>query len=269
MPNATTDDGCRIHYEAFGTEGAPTVLFIRGTGADGSRWMPQVEAYRDEFRCVIFDGRGVGRSDTTPPPYDVARMAKDTLAVMDAAGVDVAHVSGSSLGGAIGLHLAVHAPDRVGSLQMHSSWLATRGFTEYSLGLLQKILDTGGTDFYYEMTLPLLFSPRFMSENFEDLMKILEHMKSNPASRDGLAGQIAANLSHDLSADAHAVSSPTLVTVGELDYLLPVVCSRELQAAIPGSDLVIFEGAGHLATMEASDEFNSVTLKWLRENATA
>lgn len=266
MPNATADDGCRIHYEVFGPEGAPTVLFIRGTGADGTRWMPQVRAYESEYRCVIFDGRGVGKSDTTPPPYDVPRMAADTLSVMDAAAVEVAHISGSSLGGAIGLHLAVDSADRIGSLQMHSSWLATRGFTEYSLGLLQKILDAGGTDFYYEATLPLLFSPRYMSEHFEDLMKIRDHMQANPATLDGLAGQIAANMSHDMSADAHTVSVPTLVTVGELDYLLPVICSEELRDVIPGAELVVFEGAGHLASMESSDEFNRVTLDWLHAN---
>ena len=60
------------------------------------------------------------------------------------AGRHAAHIAGSSLGGAIGLHLVVHAPARVLTLQLHSSWLATRGFSAYSLGLLKKFLVTGG-----------------------------------------------------------------------------------------------------------------------------
>ena len=103
-----------------------------------------------------------------------------------------------------------------------------------------------------------------MMDNFEDLMKILAHMQANSATREGLLGQIEANLSYDLSAEAGRVQVPTLITVGDQDYLLPVSCSRELHSAIEGSELVVFEGCGHLVTMENSEEFNRVTLDWLR-----
>ena len=263
MPLARSTDA-DIYYEKHGDGDGPPVLFIRGTGADGTRWMPQVEAYESEVPCVIFDGRGVGRSSTTPPPYTVAQMATDTIALMDHMEVPAAHISGSSLGGAIGLHIAVHAPERVRTLQLHSSWLATRGFAEYSLGLLKEILLAGGTDFYYKATLPLLFSPAYMMDNFDDLMRILAHMQANPATFEGLRGQIEANLTHDLSSEAGQVRVPTLITVGELDYVLPVECSRELHEAIDGSELVVFAGCGHLVTMENSEDFNRVTLDWLR-----
>jgi len=263
MPYTKTAD-VNIYYERHGDGDGPPVLFIRGTGADGTRWMPQVEAYQSEVPCVIFDNRGAGRSDTTPSPYTVEQMAADTIALMDNLEIPAAHISGSSLGGAIGLHLAVHAPERVLTLQLHSSWLATDGFSDYSLGLLKKILLAGGTDFYYEATLPLLFSPSFMSENFDGLMQILVHMQANPATEDGLLGQIEANLSHDLRADVEAVDVPTLITVGDLDYMLPVSCSEDLHDAIAGSELVVFPGCGHLVTMESPAEFNRVTLDWLR-----
>lgn len=253
-----------IYYEQHGDLAGPPLLLIRGTGADGTRWMPQVEAYRSEVDCVIFDGRGVGRSHTTPPPYTVESMAADALAVLDDVGVQAAHVSGSSLGGAIGLHLAVHASERVLSLQLHSSWLATRGFAAYSLGLLKRFLLIGGTDFYYEATLPLLFSPTYMADNFDDLMQVLGHMQANSASQDGLLGQIEANLSHDLSGEVGRVRAPTLITVGQLDYVLPPLYSEELHGSIDGSELIVFPGGGHLVTLENADEFNRVTLDWLR-----
>jgi pimeloyl-ACP methyl ester carboxylesterase len=263
MPLARSNDA-NIYYERHGEGDGPPVLFIRGTGADGTRWMPQVNAYKSEVPCVIFDGRGVGRSDTTAPPYSVEQMAGDTIALMDHLELESAHISGSSLGGAIGLHMAIHAPERVRTLQLHSSWLATRGFAAYSLGLLKKFLVTGGTDFYYDATLPLLFSPTYMMNNFDDLMGILAHMQANPATDDGLLGQIEANLSYDLSNDVSRVRAPTLITVGELDYLLPVSCSQELHEAIDGSELVVFPGCGHLVTMENSIDFNTTTLEWLR-----
>lgn len=102
MPLARSNDA-DIYYEQHGEGDGPPVLFIRGTGADGTRWMPQVEVYQADVPCVIFDGRGVGKSDTTPPPYTVEQIAGDTIALMDHIGLTSAHISGSSLGGAIGL----------------------------------------------------------------------------------------------------------------------------------------------------------------------
>lgn len=264
MPKVMITDQLGLHVQEFGPPDAPVILLIRGTGADGSRWMPQVEAYRDEFRTVIFDNRGAGLSDTPAGPYTVKDLADDTIALMDKLGIERCHLSGSSLGGAVALQMTVDHPDRALSLQLHSSWLATRGYTRFSLGLLKRFLDVGGTDFYYEAALPLLFSPAFMSSDPDRLMAILAHMKSHSATTEGLSGQIEANLTHDLSARAHEVRVPTLVTVGELDYLLPVAASQELADAIPGAELVVFAHRPHLVTMESPDEFNAVTLQWLR-----
>jgi len=257
-----------MHYEEFGSRRNPTVVLIRGTGADSSRWMPQVEAYKDEFHVMIFDNRGTGKSDTSKGPYTVGQMADDTVSLLDKLDIEVCHLSGSSLGGAIALHVAIHNPTRVGSLQMHSSWLATRGYTEFSLGLLKKFLELGGIDFYYEAALPLLFTPQFLAADYDRLKTILANMRANAASPEGLMAQIDANLSYDLSERARNVKIPTLVTVGEVDYLLPVAASQEIVEAIQGASLVIFKGGPHLVTMESPKEFNEVTLKWMRDNCT-
>jgi 3-oxoadipate enol-lactonase len=96
-------------------------------------------------------------------------------------------------------------------------------------------------------------------------MGVLAHMKAHPATYEGLLGQLQANLTHDVSARAGEITVPTLVTVGELDYLLPVAASEELQQAIPNAELVVFPGGPHLVTMETPDRFNDVTLTWLRK----
>ncbi len=265
MTSMTTSDGVQIAYEDFGDPQAPAVLFIRGTGAAGNRWMPQVEAYQDRYRCIIFDNRGAGLSSTPTPPYTVAEMTRDTVALMDHLAVPNAHLSGSSLGGAIALHLAASLPDRVRSVQLHSSWLSTDGYASYSLNLLRTLLLTGGVDFYYQATIPLLFSPHFLTSSFAQIPGILEGMLQSAASLDGLLGQIEANLSHDGRSAAAALAVPTLVTVGELDLLLPVGESRRLHEAIPGSAFHIFPGGGHLVSMESAEEFNTVTMQWLAD----
>ena len=255
-----------LYYEEFGERSNPTIVLIRGTGADSSRWMPQVNIYKQDFNVIIFDNRGAGKSDTPQGPYTVQQMADDTVRLLDKLEIEKCHLSGSSLGGAIALHAALQHPDRVGSLQMHSSWLKTHGYMEFSLNLLKQYLVRGGVDFYYEAALPLLFTPKFLSTDYERLKSILAHMRANAATPEGLMGQIEANLSHDLLDAAKNLRVPTLVTVGESDYLLPVSASQEIVDTIPGAKLVVFKNGPHLVTMESPEEFNAVTLSWMQEN---
>lgn len=268
MATITTASGVVLAFEEFGSRAAPAVVFIRGTGASGNRWMPQVDAYKGRYRCVIFDNRGAGASSTPPPPYTVDQMANDTVDLMDHLEIDSAHISGSSLGGAIALRIAAQHPDRANTLQLHSSWLVTNGYAGYSLKLLKTFLKTGGVDFYYEATIPLLFSPGFLTTRFDQVPGILEGMRKTAASLDGLLGQVEANLTHDGRTDAAALTVPTLVTVGGLDLLLPVAESLRLHEAIAGSDFHVFPDGGHLVTMESPEEFNTVTLDWLDKNPT-
>ena len=80
----------RIAYEVLG-EGDP-LLFIHGLGYDRHGWGPLPQLLSDDFGVVVFDNRGVGESDVPPGPYSVAELAADALAVLDAAGVERAHV---------------------------------------------------------------------------------------------------------------------------------------------------------------------------------
>lgn len=267
MATMTTNSGVTLAFEEFGDPSAPAVVFIRGTGAAGDRWMAQVDAYKDRFRCVIFDNRGAGASSAPPPPYTVQQMADDTIDLLDHLDIGSAHLSGSSLGGAIALRVAAQHPIRARSLQLHSSWLVTDGYASYSLNLLKTLLLTGGVDFYYQATIPLLFSPDFLGSQFERIAGILESMRKTAAPHDGLLGQIEANLTHDGQDDAASLRLPTLITVGELDLLLPVSESLRLHESISGSRFHVFPRGGHLVSMESAPDFNKLTLSWLDEVA--
>ena len=79
MAIAQISTGVDLYYEWHGTANGPPVVFVRGTGADSSRWLPQVEGYKSRYRCLIFDNRGSGKSDSPPGPYDVAMMARSDV----------------------------------------------------------------------------------------------------------------------------------------------------------------------------------------------
>lgn len=108
--------GCSLAYKVQGQ--GPPVVFIQGVGLHGDGWLPQTAFLSSEFRCLTFDNRGVGRSNPPGAPITVGRMASDTLAVMDAAGFDAAHLVGHSLGGIVAEQIALANPERVMSLSL-------------------------------------------------------------------------------------------------------------------------------------------------------
>jgi pimeloyl-ACP methyl ester carboxylesterase len=263
MPNIQVSTGISLYYEWHGDEKAPPLVLIRGTGGVGSRWMPQVESYASRYRCLIFDNRGAGQSDSPPPPYSVEDLASDTVALMDALEVNAAHVSGLSLGGAIAQVLTATNPDRVQTLQLHGSWGSTHGYAHLFFSLLMRYLRMGGLDFYFDAAPLLFFSPDFFTREYDQALKVMATMKEHSPTLEGLEGQIAASLEHDATDRLSGISAPTLITAGQLDMCLPPLYARELENAIPGSELVVFEGGSHLFCVEDPAVFNRITMDWL------
>ena len=111
-----TDNGVELNVVEAG-EGAP-VIFVHEFAGDHRSWEPQLRAFARRHRCVAFDARGYPPSDvpTDPAMYSQARAAEDIRAVMDALGIETAHVVGCSMGGFATLHFGLRHPGRARSL---------------------------------------------------------------------------------------------------------------------------------------------------------
>src|SRR5215472_265935 len=119
MPQARVND-ITMHYEQQGA-GEP-LLLIPYLAADNACYAFQVADYAKHFTCISVDPRGAGESDKPAGPYSMELFADDIAALMQAIGVERAHVSGLSLGAATALWLAGKHPQRVKSLSLHSCW---------------------------------------------------------------------------------------------------------------------------------------------------
>src|SRR4051795_13001529 len=108
-----------LHYESTGS--GPAVLLIMGLGLPGAAWWRTVPVLARSARVITFDNRGSGRSDSPSGPYSIADMAADAVAVLDAAGVERAHVYGTSMGGMIAQELVLGHPDRVHALVLSAT----------------------------------------------------------------------------------------------------------------------------------------------------
>jgi len=119
MPHVTSA-ATQIYWEEAGASVADDrrepLLLIMGLGATLEWWQRLIPILTPRYRTIVYDNRGVGRSDVPPGPYSIRQMAEDAAAVMDAAGLESAHVFGASMGGMIAQELALHHPSRVRSL---------------------------------------------------------------------------------------------------------------------------------------------------------
>lgn len=265
MPHVKLSTGVNAFYRREG-DGPPLVL-IMGTGLDHRCWDRQVEEYRRSFDCVRFDNRGTGRTESAERDISMRLLAEDAASLMDELGIEKAHVSGLSMGSCIAQELALSRPDLVETLQLHGTWGRAHGYAARKFAAQVQILKSFELREAYEINVLWFLTPDFMSRHPRRVDSQIEAIVRAAPSREDLVRLYTANLEHDALDRLHKITAPTLVTVGTFDLALPPMYAREVADAIPGSELVLFEGGGHLHNMEDPEEFNAVTLDFLRRHA--
>ncbi len=236
-----------IAWEEAG-RGAP-VLLIHGLGYPRWGWEPLVPLLATKYRVLSFDNRGIGASSVPPGPYTAAEMATDAIAVLETAGVQRAHVIGSSLGGMIAQELAIEAPDRVDRLVLLSTTPgADTGYPmpEVTVNLLA---DAAG--------LPAPVGLRRFVENALGpdpdpalVERILAHRLSAPQDPAGWAAQAAAGTTYEGGGRAARIVAPTLIISGSADNVVDHRNSEVLADQIPNTRLELLEDGGHLVFWE-------------------
>ncbi|MGZ4155460.1 MAG: alpha/beta fold hydrolase, partial [Actinomycetota bacterium] len=110
-----------VHHVVEGPADAPVLVLSNSLGSTLEMWDPQMAALTPHLRVIRYDLRGHGASPIPPAPYDIADLGADVLALLDELDVDRAHVGGLSIGGLIGMWIAVNAPHRVDRLVVCST----------------------------------------------------------------------------------------------------------------------------------------------------
>src|SRR3954465_4026015 len=258
-----------LAYETFGDRDDPPVLLVMGLATQMIGWPDEFcRGLADRGLFVVrFDNRDIGLSThlddrgapdimtvlagaRSPVPYGLADLADDTVGLLDALGLDSAHVVGASMGGMIAQLVAIRYPKRVRSL---TSIMSTTGNptvgapAEAAMGVL---LAPPATDRESAIqravdTYRVIGSPGFEFDEtgLRDRAGLSFDRAYDPA---GVARQLAAILTtHDRTAGLAAVSVPPLVIHGSHDTLVDVSGGRATAAAVPDCDLLVVDGMGH------------------------
>jgi pimeloyl-ACP methyl ester carboxylesterase len=254
--------GARIHYQTHG-DGEP-LLLIPGFSCSASIYSSNVPALAERFRVIVPDPRGAGRSDAPPGPYTMAQIADDLALVLYDAGVESAHVLGTSFGGMVAQHLALRHPSRVRRLVLgcttpgapaHVPPPAENMATFMAAAVEPEVAKA------VRMRQPLQYTDAYFEQHAGAI--IGRACAEPPQSPDGRLGQTAAAAAHDAADALHRIAAPTLVAHGDDDGVVPVANAHTIAARIPGARLQIYEGARHLFFIERAAEFNADVLDFL------
>jgi 3-oxoadipate enol-lactonase len=244
--------GVRIAYEALG-HGSP-LLLVQGLGYARWGWDPVTPPLAERFRLIRFDNRGIGESEVPAGPYSVGRLARDAVAVLDAAEVDRAHVVGASLGGMIAQQVAADFPDRVDRLVLACT---TAGGAEaapmpaQTVALMQEAA-TMPPEVALRRFVENALAPDADAALVEEVFRL---RLANPPDPVGWQAQAAAGAAFDATGLLERIAAPTLILHGTLDTVIDPRNAEVIARRIPGSRVKLFEGCGHLLFWEQPERF--------------
>ncbi len=263
--------GIEIAYETFGAPGGRPLLLVNGLGAQMIGWHPELctALVAEDFFVVRFDNRDVGRSthlqDAPRPDLDAAMagdfssasyrledMAADAVGLLDALGVDQAHVVGVSLGGMIAQTMAIRHPDRVRSLTsiMSTPWFGIASPTaavQVALSALSTSPPTTRAEAVERaVTLrKIIGSPGYPMDK-PWIREVAGQSYDRCFDPTGIARQrLAVGASGDRTAALAHVTAPALVVHGDADPWIPLRAGQATAAALPNVELLVVPGMGH------------------------
>ncbi len=262
MPFAQ-NQGARIYWDQQG-EGAP-LLLIMGLGWTSQMWHRSRPVLSTQFRTIALDNRGVGQSDVPPGPYPIALMASDAAAVLDAAGVERAHIWGMSMGGMIAQEFALQYPQRVRSLILGCTAPGGPNAVQAEREVIQ-----------------LLFAPRTTPEEMAKAINPYIYDAGTPDARkeedlavrrpwfptaEGYLAQLQGIMAWEAYSRLPQIAAPTLVIHGESDRLVPPENGRRIAARIPNAELVLIPHASHIFPTDQTEAAHRAMLDFLAAHA--
>jgi len=242
----------------------PPVLLIHGLAGDLSAWRAQIERLRTRHRVVAFDNRGAGASTQRDEPVTTLDLARDTIGLIEALGLEGAHIVGRSMGGAVAQLVALERPDLVGSLVLCASFARLDPMGVRVLTNMREVLEwRGNWADHARHSVQNFVGWEFFNAEREAVARIEALIGGETRLPACYIRQNHACLDHDTLPRLGEIRCPTLVMGGGSDPICSPTATRWLGESIPGARTVLFEGCSHFFLIEDAPRFNRELEDWL------
>jgi len=257
-------NGVELYYEMTGA--GPHLVLIEGLGVSTWIWEKQVSALSKHFTTMVYDNRGVGKSEKPAGPYSISLMADDLAALLDSLKLSPAHILGISMGGFIAQDFALRYPAKVDRLILVATSAGGPDHVPMAPDVLALMFAADGQP--RDLTrrkLALAYSDSFMQKSGE-VEHLIDLRLADPQPPAAYMAQAMAGAAFNLSEKVQQIKAPTLIMAATGDRLVPVANARNLNKKIPHSRLKIYNGYGHQFFVENADEFNHDVINFLSKS---
>lgn len=243
-------------------ENGNPLIFVHAFPLSSNMWEPQVNFFRNQFRVITYDVRGLGKSAQTDNQFTMESYVNDFFSVLDGLGIDKVNACGLSMGGYIILRALTRNSGRFSSVILAD----TRAERDDDYGLISRAnsileIKSGKKDEFLNNFLPKLINEK--SYNKPEIKSFLDKVISLNTN-DGICGAMLSLATRTNTLDKlKDVNIPALIIVGEDDMLTPKNFAEAMKSSLKNSVLEIIPDSGHLSNLENPVYFNNVVLKFL------
>ena len=256
MPLLRRPDGCSLNYEVHGS--GPALVLLEGMGGDIPGWRRNIPTLAGDLSVIAYDLRGNGRSDEPLGPCTMTTFVDDTVALMDALAIDRAHIYGQSFGGMVAQEMAITRPHRVATLIL----ACTHPGPAHAIAVDRAKVPKGEP-------WRALYAPGFPDRHPDHVADDLRSGATQPPHPIGGRRQREAMQGWSAFERLERIETPTLVLHGSEDMVVAPENARLLASRIPGAELHILEGAGHVYHSEQPERADAAVLDFIRRHADA
>jgi pimeloyl-ACP methyl ester carboxylesterase len=253
-------DGRRVAFRQLGS--GPPLVMLHGAVSDSRVWIEQLELLGTKHRVIAWDAPGCGDSPDPPEHWRLPEYADCLHAFVDALGLVELAVLGHSWGSALALQLAARHPRSAGRLVLvgaYAGWAGSLPADEVDRRLAFALETADGLPAGFEPgATPGLFSDRMPASATEILTRTMRDIR--PAATRAMAYALA---EADLRAALPGIAVPTFVLCGDADLRSPLAVGEDLHRRIPGSELAVIPGAGHMMFLEDPRAFAVLVTRFL------
>ncbi len=264
MPHLRVND-VNLYYKFHGPEDGEPVILNNGVFMNTTSWALQLPALCRRHRVLTYDMRGQGRSEHPEGEYSFAQHTDDLVALMDALGLERAHMVGTSYGGELNLMMGIHHPERCRTLVIITSVSHSDALCLAMVERWRLAAQLGDGPTFFRLIYPDVYSEAFLQER-ADLIPLAEERYATldlPAAERLLDCFKRFNVTAELG----RIQLPTLIASAELDLLKPRRYGEIMHRAIAGSEFHLIPGAGHVAVLEKAAEVNTLILGFLAKHS--
>jgi 3-oxoadipate enol-lactonase len=259
-------NGARLYYEQHGT-GPETIVFAHGLLMSGRMFDPQVDALKDRYRCITLDFRGQGQSEVTPGGYDMDTLTGDAAGLIRELGCAPCHFVGLSMGGFVGMRLAIHSPDLIKSLMLIETTADPEPRENVSkYRRMNFVARWFSLSLVAAPVMKIMFGRKFLNDPSRAGFRADLRRRILSNHRVGISRAVLGVITRQGVYDQlDQIRVPTLIVVGDQDVATGPAKAERIHARIRGSTLRIIPGAGHSSSIEEPGAVNAVIVEFLRD----